>query len=161
MNQRGLTEFWQSCLDAEAVGSDTPMPTDIWSLSDSPEMADELLSLVLTGVKSAIASDMSGYADASTLPVVGDLSIVLDGAGRARALTCTTEVRTGPLSSADEGFAWDAGEGDRSLKYWAGAHRRFFHHRSAETDTPFDPDMLMVFERFELLHPTPNLTDHI
>ena len=43
-------------------------------------------------------------------------------------------------------FAYDEGEGDRSLAYWRSEHERFFRKYDV-----FSEDMLLVCERFRLI----------
>ena len=68
---------------------------------------------------------------------------------RAHALLETTDVRIGPLSSVDDAFAWDEGEGDRTtLFYWLDAHTRYFSRTLPAAGLAFHPDIPVVFERF-------------
>ena len=94
---------------------------------------------------------MDYEVEGARLPEPGTISIASDGAGRARAVLRTTEVRIGPLSSADESFAGDEGEGDRTREGWLAAHQEFFQRYLPTIGVTFDPDMTTVFERFEML----------
>jgi uncharacterized protein YhfF len=80
------------------------------------------------------------------------MSIATDGQGRARAALRTTDVRVGPLSSVDDAFAWDEGEGDRTRRTWLADHEEFFERFLPTIGLAFEPDMLTVFERFEVLY---------
>lgn len=82
----------------------------------------------------------------------GDLSIATDGSMRPRALLETVEVRVGPLSSVDDQFAWDEGEGDRTRAWWLDAHTRYFERAFRRMGLEFHPDIPAVFERFVVLH---------
>jgi uncharacterized protein YhfF len=62
----------------------------------------------------------------------------------------STDVRVGPLSSVDESFAWDEGEGDRTRDDWLRMHRDYFRRALAKLGQPFDDEIEVVFERFEL-----------
>ncbi len=64
----------------------------------------------------------------------------------------TTDVRIGPLSSVDDAFAWDEGEGDRTRDSWLADHHAYFRRELATIGIDFDPDLLTVFERFEVLY---------
>ena len=117
-----------------------------WSFGDSPELADELLRLVLDGTKTAAASALWEFeAEDEPLPEVGTLSIVLDSAGHPHALLRTSDVRIVPFDQVDEEHAFLEGEGDRTVEYWRGAHR---HYLTAG----HDGSMPVVLERFELLY---------
>jgi uncharacterized protein YhfF len=81
------------------------------------------------------------------MPEPGDLSVVLDGHGEPLCVIRTTAVEVRRFADVDERFAWEEGEGDRSLAYWRDAHIRFF----ASEGRPVDDDAEIVLERFELL----------
>lgn len=116
------------------------------SFGDSPEMADELLDLVLFGPKRATAGDAGDL-----IPEVGEFWIVTDGRGDARAVLQTTEARVGRLDSVDEAFAHDEGEGDRTRDWWLEAHRDYF--RRVLPDIADVDALETVFERFAVVWP--------
>ena len=148
-----LARFWSRCLASGRVEAGTAVPTDVWSFGDHPAMADRLLELVLTGPKRATAGAVADYEhDGDPIPRVGDVSIVTDGTGRPRAVLRVTDVRVGPLSSVDDQFAWDEGEGDRTRASWLEAHSRFFARYLPTIGVEYDDDMATVFERFEVVY---------
>jgi uncharacterized protein YhfF len=126
-----------------------------WSFGGTPEQADELLALVLEGVKTAAASALWEYeAVDEPIPSVGTLGIVLDGKGHPRALVVTTAVDVVPFDEVSEEHAALEGEGDGSLAYWREAHEHYFT-AEAVGDGGFAEDMPVVLERFELIWPKP------
>ena len=148
-----VAAFWARGQAAGAIPSDRVVPDAVERFGDSAELADELLELVLHGPKRATAGSVAAFEqEGEPLPVVGDLWIAADGSGRPRAVLRTTEVRTGPLSSVDDAFAWDEGEGDRSRSMWLADHEAFFRRQLAGLGLEFDPDMSTVFERFEVVY---------
>jgi uncharacterized protein YhfF len=145
--------FWERGRAAGAIPSDRDVAAPVERFGDSAELADELLDLVLHGSKRATAGSLAALEQAGeALPVVGDLWIAADASGRPRAVLCTTELRTGPLSSVDDAFAWDEGEGDRSRSMWLRDHEAFFRRQLPTLGIEFDPDMQTVFERFEVVY---------
>lgn len=121
---------------------------DAFAFGDAPEMADALAALVVAGRKRATTSLLAEYeADDEPLPAIGAFGVVLDGAGRPVALIRTREVRIAAFGDVDEGFAWDEGEGDRTLRFWREGHRAFF----ARSDPGFSEDSPVVCERFDLV----------
>lgn len=119
---------------------------------DSVELADELLGLILDGRKRATAAAHDQYVHAGEpVPTVGTYWIALDGRGTPRALLRTTDVRIGPLTSVDDQFAWDEGEGDRTRESWLRDHQDFFRRYLPTIGLEFSPDPATVFERFELV----------
>jgi uncharacterized protein YhfF len=153
IDQAAADAFWAGAQAAGAVPAGTPGPAAVEYFGDSAELADELLDLVLHGPKRATAGAVVDYEhDGTPIPGPGTLWLAADGSGRARALLRTTEVRIGPLSSVDDAFAWDEGEGDRTRADWLAAHTGYFRRYLPTIGATFDPDLPTVFERFEVLH---------
>lgn len=137
----------------ESIGAQSPAsPLEACSFGDSAEMADHLLALILSGPKRATAGAVADYeAEGSPIPRTGDLWLACDGEGEPRALLRTIEVRIGALDSVDAEFAWDEGEGDRSVEFWLRVHQQFFERRLRALGLAFDSRMPVVFERFEVV----------
>ncbi len=128
------------------------VPPPAWTFGGTPELADELLALVLDGTKTATTSALWDYeTDESPLPEVGDLSIILDGREHPRALIATTRVEVVPFDQVDAEHARLEGEDDRTLATWREVHRRFFTEY-AEHGHGFSEDMPVVLERFHVLY---------
>lgn len=123
-----------------------------WAFGATPEHADELAALVVAGTKTATASALWDYeATGESVPEPGEMSIILDGAGRPVALITTTEVEIVPFGEVDAAHAHAEGEGDRSLAHWRDVHERYFT-RYKEHDRPFGPEMPIVLERFTVVY---------
>ncbi len=116
---------------------------DSFSFGDSPALADELLDLVLTGKKTATCWPASEGDKGVT---VGKRWIVKDGSGGPRAIIETVEVIRRRFEEVGSAFAFDEGEGDRSLAYWRSAHTSYFTGRGE-----FQPGMEVYCERFRLV----------
>ena len=145
--------FWRRAQAQGAVPHDRAAPDAVEQFGDSPALADELLDLVLHGPKRATAGSLAAFEhEGAPLPVAGDHWVVADGSGRPRAVLRTAEVRVGPLSSVDDAFAWDEGEGDRTRATWLADHEAFFRREMTRLGVAFDPDMPTVFERFDLVY---------
>ena len=146
-----IEEFWR---DARATLPELPEnPPEAWGFGATPEHADELLELVLAGVKVGTASSLWDYEETGDpLPVVGELSIILDGAGAPRAVIQTTALEVMPFDRVDADHAFAEGEGDRTLAHWREVHERYWRTHS-ESPRGFAPDMPVLCERFRLLLP--------
>jgi uncharacterized protein YhfF len=159
-NQTAIERFWQSYLatlppDAEPTPSPEP-----WIFGDSPRLADELAALIMAGTKTATCAALWEYqADGEPVPQPGQLGILQDGAGQPLAVVQTVEVEIKPYDEVDAAFAYEEGEGDRSLAYWRDAHRRFFTRTLAVIGREFDETMPLVCERFRVLYRRPNASD--
>jgi uncharacterized protein YhfF len=109
---------------------------------------------VVAGTKRAAASLMRDYADGRLpLPAVGDFVVVVDGAGAPRCIWRTTEIEIKPLDTVDARFAWDEGEGDRTIDWWLAAHRRYFARKAARDGFEMHDAIEAVFERFTVVWP--------
>ena len=71
---------------------------------------------------------------------------MLDGSGIPRAVLETVELTQRRFGEVDAAFAFDEGEGDRTLASWRRAHRNYFGRRGT-----FAPDMLLWCERFRVV----------
>ena len=114
-----------------------------FSFGDSPELANELLELVLAAEKIATCWAAS---EGDKGVAVGKRWVVKDGQGRPSAILETVELSRRRFGDMDAAFAHDEGEGDRSLAYWRRAHTAYFTRRGE-----FWPDMELYCERFRLV----------
>lgn len=145
-------EFWQSYLGSLAADEPRPESYHAWSFGDTPDTADELGALAARGVKTGTASLAWEYAqDTEPFPRVGELSIVLDGAGEPLCVIETTRVYTAPFDQVDAEHAYAEGEGDRSLAYWRDVHWRIFSRWCAEIGREPSESMPVVCERFRVV----------
>lgn len=116
---------------------------ETFSFGDSPDLANRLIELVLSGTKRATCwAESQGLLSAE----VGKMMVALDGQGVPKAVLKTVELTKRRFDEVDAAFAYDEGEGDRSLQYWREAHTRYFTRLGR-----FAPDMMLWCERFELV----------
>lgn len=150
--------FWQAYL--ETLPDDhrhRNASYEAWGFGDGPKMADELGALVVAGTKTATASAIWEYeAAGEALPQVGELSIILDGEQTPLCIIETVEIRTLPFNEVDEAFAYDEGEGERSLAQWRRDHKKFFTRTLQAIGHEFDETMPVLCERFCVIYPTPD-----
>ena len=153
MSEASVAAFWE-----ERRAEDATLPPQVpeaWPFGATPAHADELLALVLTGIKTGTASTVWEYEDGDEpMPQVGELSIILDGSGEPRAVIRTTALEIVPFDRVSADHAHSEGEGDRTLASWREAHERYWRRYSG-SPRGFAPDMPILCERFELLWPRP------
>jgi uncharacterized protein YhfF len=149
-----VERFWRAYLETLPEGSPARDETyKVWAFGDGPELADELGALVLTGRKTATCFALwEVVAGEETMARVGDRSVILDGGDEPLCVVETTEVAVRRFDEVDDGFAREEGEGDRSLEYWRGAHRRFFERTLPGIGRRFSEDMPLVCERFRVIY---------
>ncbi|MCB1743000.1 MAG: ASCH domain-containing protein [Gammaproteobacteria bacterium] len=118
------------------------------------ENANKAASAVLRGDKTATSSLLWEYElSARQPPEIGALSIVLDGRFAPVAVIETTAVLVVPFCEIDAGFAYDYGEGDRSLEFWRSTVWGYYQEECARLGVPPSWDMPMLCEQFLLVHP--------
>lgn len=150
--QGAVEVFWQAFCRASGVPPHTPYQA--WYFGDSPALAHELAELVLHGPKRGTAGDAwTNERYPSAAPVPDGYSVVTERDGTPRAVIRTTWLDTRPLNEVDAQFAWDEGEGDRTLPDWLDGHTRYFTRELTREGRTFSPSMPVTLERFELLYP--------
>jgi uncharacterized protein YhfF len=147
--------MWQAYRAAAGLDHDR---YEVVAFGDSPEMADDLADLVVSGPKRATAGLLCDFQGGEPIPEVGGHVVAIDGKGRPRCIWRTTEVTIKPLIEVDEAFAWDEGEGDRTRDDWLDGHRRFFTRQAAREGFEFHDRIETVFERFTVVWP-PEIAD--
>ncbi len=152
MNNEDRHSLWEEYCAAKGIDAPCP-PTD--QFGDTPELADELVRLVLQGQKRATC-ELKIWFDsrAIALPAIGDQWIIADGSGAEKCIIETTQVDLCSVRQVDEAFAWDEGEGDRSLAFWRDAHDAYYKRQAALDGFEYSNEMICVCERFKLIWPS-------
>ena len=117
-------------------------PLESFAFGDSPEMADRLLGFVLSGAKTATCWSVRDGQQTE----VGKQMVVLDGAGRPRAVIETVSLIQQRFCDVPLDFALAEGEGDETLDDWREGHRDYFTRNGG-----FDPEMMLWCERCRLI----------
>lgn len=147
-----IESFWREFCAETGIAPDTPYQD--WHFGDSPQLAHELVELVIHGPKRATAGLLwFNEIHPQAAPVPDGYSVVTEFDGAPRAVIRTTWLDTRPFSDVDRLFAWDEGEGDRTLADWKDGHWKFFWRECAALGRAPSEDMPVVLERFELLWP--------
>ncbi len=147
-----VAAYWAQYCRAASLPASTPYQA--WYFGNTPDLAHDLVELVLHGPKRATA----GAAWAVDLePDLGAVpfgySVVTEFDGTPRCVIRTSQLERRPLDRVDAQFAWDEGEGDRTLVDWLAGHERYFRAECAAAGRAFRTDMDVQLERFELLYP--------
>ncbi len=145
-----VVRFWAEY--AAATGMTGPYAA--WGFGDDarPDLMTRLGLLVRDGPKRATTSLVADYeGDGEPMPRPGDHSMILDGEGRPLCIIRTTSVEIRPFGEVDEAFAWDEGEGDRTLADWRRGHQWYF----STVGTPVAEETPVVLERFDKVWPPP------
>jgi uncharacterized protein YhfF len=147
-----LEGFWQVYLNTMPPGSMAPTSYQSWYFGSSKEMAAVLGDLVRRGVKTATCSLLWEHElGGEPLPELGDLSIITDWDGHPLCIIETVEVQIRAFREVDEQFAYEEGEGDRSLASWQEDHWSYFSRICNSLGRKPDESMPLVCERFRLV----------
>ena len=154
MTEQSITAYWQKFLSV--LPPDSPYHTQTYiaeAWGDSPEMADELGDLIARGIKTATCSALWEWqSEGKPIPLVGQVTIALDGRGEPLCIVETTEVTVQKYNEVDSEFAQAEGEGDFSLDYWRDAHKKYFSRTLPKIGREFSEEMPLVCERFQLIY---------
>jgi uncharacterized protein YhfF len=147
-------EFWAAYSVARPDAVRICPEYTVEHFGDSARLADELLHAVTHGAKRATAELASAFAaDGDPLPRIGSHWIACDSAGAPRVILRSTEFRLGTFGSVDESFAWDEGEGDRTLESWKNEHARYWTRTCSARGIVWSEDDEIVLERFRVVWP--------
>ena len=154
MNEARIDAYWRGYLDTlprDSPARGEPYVAEAWG--DSSGLADQLGALIVDGTKTATCSALWEYeAEGEPLPKVGAKTIVLDGNNDPLCIVETIEVAVRPYDEVDARFAYEEGEGDRSLEYWRDAHWRFFSRTLPGIGKEPTMEMPLVCERFRVIY---------
>ena len=144
--------FWQAYVQSLPVDEFPQSTYPVWYFGNNKAMANELGQLVRDGLKTATCSllwELESGNEVVTL--VGEKSIITDWDGSPLCIIETTEVTIQPFNEVDERFAYDEGEGDRSLEYWREVHWKIFSKLCTSIGRQPSETMPLVCERFRVI----------
>lgn len=120
---------------------------ETFAFGDSPQMADELLALVLSRKKTATVSVV---LEGEPKPSVGDLSLVLDGKGNPACVIKTVYLKV--VKFCD--LTWDMvkleGE-DENFEQWKTGNIWYWEQDAIRRGYTFTQDIPITFEIFEVV----------
>src|SRR3989442_3817277 len=156
--------YWAQFLRSLPAGSDCPQTYhEAFRFGSGPAkgVASEVAALVLAGTKTSTASVEWALEAEGRRPVKpGNLSIVLDGHDHPVCIIETTEVKSVPYDEmSDEQFAYEGGEGDRSLESWRRMYWEVIVSACARFKRAPTPKTRLLCERFRVVYKEPRATD--
>ena len=118
---------------------------EIFMFGDGPALSDELLGLVRSGTKTATCADERDFEDGKeALPVVGRRDIALNWDRKPALVIESVSVERMRFCDVPEDFAVAEGEG--TYEDWRNGHEVYFARNGG-----FDPQMMLVCERFRMI----------
>ncbi|QBX99507.1 ASCH domain-containing protein [Rhodophyticola sp. CCM32] len=119
---------------------------ETFTFGDSRALCDELLALVRAGVKTATCGALREFSPGGEpKPIPGQRDIALDWDGNPALVIESLAVSECRFCDVDAEFALAEGENE-SLAGWRAAHQAYF-----ERNGGFEPEMMLVCERFRMI----------
>ena len=132
-------------MDIEAIKKKYPTAIT-FKFGDNEHLSRELLQLVRQGKKTATCEALREYEiNGEIMPVTGRRDIALNWDGTPALVIETITVSIIRFCDVEQDFALAEGEND-TLEGWRNDHRDYF-----ERNGGFEPEMLLVCERFKLI----------
>ncbi len=154
-NDDRINKFWQTYLNTLPENEKpTADKYEVWHFCDNEKSANQLIQLVLQGIKTATCGLVWSYeAEGEKLPDAGDISIITNWEGEPLCIIETTQADIKAFNEVDARHAYEEGEGDCSLDYWRKVHWEVFSRECAALGKEPCEDMLLLCERFRVLFP--------
>jgi uncharacterized protein YhfF len=159
--QTKIDRYWQQFLASLPVEARDKSYVEAYWFGMKCEDAKEIIPLVLQGIKTSTGSILWSFeADGKPSPKLGDYNIVTDGCDEPVCVLETTEVRILPLDEVDAQFAFDGGEGDRTLVSWRKLYWEFAQHECKRIgrESELTWKIPIICERFRVVYQQPLAT---
>lgn len=146
-----LDEYWQNFLIQTNRNSEDKCSGDL-HFEASGFVGNELLSLVLTGKKTAFFSTFASFSiDEQILPVSGELYLILDKNEKPCCVIELESVQIVPYNEVTWEMAKLEGE-DANLASWKEKHDEYLTEEASILGFNFTPDIKLVFQKFRVVY---------
>jgi len=126
--------------------NDTYPGAGSFKFGDNAKLSADLIALVRAGKKRATCDALATFeAEPGSMPVVGRCDIALNWDGTPALVIRTLKVEQVRFCDVTEEMALAEGE-NTDLAGWQRDHQAYF-----ERNGGFDPEMMLVFEHFEVV----------
>lgn len=146
-----IDEYWENFIKDTGRSEDDKCAGDL-TFEAKGFVGDEMISLVLSGKKTAFFSSWATYSiDQEPLPVSGELYVVLDRANNPRCVIETESVNIIPFNEVTWGMAVKEGE-DENIEQWREKKQEYLEDEGAILGFEFTPDIKLVFQTFKVVY---------
>ena len=130
-----------------------PPACDAYYFCADEKSANLCADLVLKGEKRATAGLLWSYqAEDEAIPEIGNLAVITNWDGIPQCIIEITKVEIKAFNEVGPEFAFEEGEGDKSLSWWREAHWKFFSAECAALEREAVPNMPVVLEKFKVIY---------
>ena len=146
-----IEAFW---LEYQRAGSVQVEGFTATAFGPTRSVADDLATLVRDGHKRAHATlERDFEVEGDALPRPGEHIVVLDGSGHPQAIVRLRHVERRYFNEVDDEFAFECGEGDRTLHWWLVAYRQEYAERAEREGFQVGERAVLILEFFDLVWP--------
>ena len=146
-----ILELWKSFVQQYPKYANTPTPLHFY-FCDNEQDANLCAELVVLNIKQATAPSVWWYEHHNeSMPQVGDLFIVTDWYGTAKAVIEITKIELVRFKDVTEAFAQAEGEGDKSLAFWRKIHKEYYSREMEKAGVYFNENILIYCECFKMI----------
>ena len=117
------------------------------------ESANLCANLVLEGEKRASAGLLWSYeAEKEPLPEIGQLSVITNWDKIPQCIIEIISVEQKPFNEVTDEFAFEEGEGDKTLDFWRKVHWEFFSAECEDIGREPSQEMPVILEKFKVVY---------
>jgi uncharacterized protein YhfF len=148
-----IKSFWREYLLTLPHSQRNQQYTEASSWGNSPELADRIAELIVSGVKTTTSSLLwSQQKHKWRLEEPGDKSIVLDSHKNPVCVVQIEQVYIKPFDEVDEEFVYNYGEGDRTMNFWNKNMWEYYKEECMELGKKARKDMPMICQVFRVVY---------
>ena len=153
MSSAEVDAFWQAYLGSlPADHAERSRAYEVWRFGHDARLGNQLAELARSGIKTATSGLVwEDEVEGVCPPQVGEIFVVTNWNGEPRCIIEIVEVEVRPFNQVDEQFAFDYGEGERSLAWWRRALWAFYAKICESLGREPSETMRLVCLRFRLL----------
>jgi uncharacterized protein YhfF len=150
-----IESFWTDFLESRSAPDDANARFyESFRVGSGDQDAETGAELILTKQKTATSSLLWEYeSSGKALPPVGSFSVVENGHRVPVCIVKTTWIEIVRFDDVDAQFAFEYGEGDRTLEGWRKMFWSYYASECAALGREMSPDAPLVCERFRVIFP--------
>jgi len=152
-NSKSFLETYLSSLPKEQ--RNRKRKTDSFRFCLTEKGADLCANLVKTGCKRATASlEWCFTVGEEKYPEEGELDVVTNWNYEPQCIIEITAIEVKAFNEVDKKFAFEEGEGNKSLELWREVHWKFFSTECRSLGLEPNKTMPIVLQRFTVVYPS-------
>jgi uncharacterized protein YhfF len=152
---RHIEGFWTGFLESQSAPNDANERFyESFRIGLDDKDAETGAELILSKQKTATSSLLWQYeSSGKALPPLGNLSVVENGRRAPVCVVKTTWIDIVRFGDVDAQFAFEYGEGDRTLEGWRKMFWDYYSNACTALGREMSPEAPLVCERFRVIFP--------